>query len=119
VGWRGLGSVREKSLAGGGGHNVSDISGAVFLVGGDVEVHTIPLLLQCPGENPKSLDWAAAAPWRHILLKASSWACGKGSCFVWVACSGACRVFGGGLGLKLASCRTVGGGGGVEKVARV
>jgi hypothetical protein len=36
--------VREKSLASGGSHGVRYFSDAAFLLGGDIEVHPLPLL---------------------------------------------------------------------------
>jgi hypothetical protein len=54
-----MGSVWEKSLAGGGGHGIGDVLGTVFLLGGDVEIHPLLVLPLCPGENLKSSDWAA------------------------------------------------------------
>lgn len=44
-GGRVRGSGRERSLAGGGGHGVGDVSDAVFLLGGDAEVHPLPSFL--------------------------------------------------------------------------
>jgi hypothetical protein len=55
-------------LAGSGGHGIGDVSDAIFLLGGEVEVHPPSLLPLRPGENPKSPDWAATALGRHVLL---------------------------------------------------
>jgi hypothetical protein len=73
-----------------GGHGADDVLDTVSLLGGDAEVHSLLLLPLCPGESPKSLDWAAAALWCRYLWKAPSWVHGK----VRVICS----VFGGDLG---------------------
>jgi hypothetical protein len=51
LGLVGVAAGREKSLAGGGGHNVDDVLDAVFLLGGDVEVYPPSLLPLPPGEN--------------------------------------------------------------------
>jgi hypothetical protein len=74
-----------------GGHGAGDVLDAVFLLGGGAEVHPLPLLPLCPGESPKSSDWAAVALWRRSLRKAPSWVRGKGACCI-------CSVFRGDLG---------------------
>jgi hypothetical protein len=82
-----------------GGHGAGDVLDAVFLLGGGAEVHPLPLLPLCPGESPKSSDWAAASlpaegavlgPWEggvlHLLgLPWRPWplACGRSGEWCW------------------------------------
>jgi hypothetical protein len=59
------GSVREKSLAGGGGHGVDVVSYVVRLLRGASRYIPLPL---SEGKNPKSPDWAVVAFRRRLLL---------------------------------------------------